>query len=135
MNDINWQQMEGVDHLSYNILNVDRALKTVDVMFKFAAREQVALHRHVALNHMLVLEGEHIFYEPDGNVKEVRPQGRYTVSPPSDDPHLEGGGDEDAIVLFSIRGTDGVMYELLDDDREIIGTLSMDDFEAAFSQQ
>ena len=131
---IAWQQLEGVDHLGFCILDVNRELQTVDVIFKFAAGEQILLHRHVALNHMLVLQGEHILYEPDGETKEVRPAGRYTVSAPSDEPHREGGGDEDVIILFSIRGTDGVMYELLDDDQNIIGTLGMDDFEGLFLQ-
>jgi hypothetical protein len=31
-------------------------------------------------------------------------------------------------VLFSIRGTEGVMYEILDDEENIIATLGMQDF-------
>jgi hypothetical protein len=52
------------------------------------------------------------------------------VSPASDEPHSEGGGaEQDVIILFSIRGTDGVMYEILDDNHNIVATLGMDDFE------
>ena len=104
---ITWNRLEGIDHLQYFILDVDSERQIVDVLFKFDANEQIVLHRHVALNHMLVLQGEHRLYEPDGSVKEVRPAGRYTVSPASNDPHREGGGDEEVIILFSIRGTDG----------------------------
>ena len=132
---INWHLLEGFDHLSYFIFDVDRAKQIVDVLFKFSANEQIALHRHVALNHMLVIQGEHRLYEPDGSVKEIRPTGRYTVSPASDDPHREGGGEQDVIVFFSIRGTDGTMYEILDDDQKVIGTLGMDDFEALHAAQ
>jgi len=126
---INWQNLEGFDNLSFFVLNVDRKNVLVDVLFKFDANEKIALHRHIALNHTMVLEGEHRLYEPDGSLKEVRPTGSYTVSPASNDPHREGGGDEDVVIYFTIRGTDGVMYEILDDDLNVIATLGMDDFE------
>lgn len=134
-NAIHWRKIDGIDHLSYFIYDVDRERGSVDVLLKFAANEKILLHRHVALNHMLVLQGEHRLYEPDGSIKEIRPTGRYTVSPPSKDPHREGGGDEDVVILFSIRGTDGTMYEFLDDDLNVIGTFGMDDFEALQSGQ
>ncbi len=127
---IKWGHLEGFDHLHYCVLNVDRDNMIVDALFKFAANQKIALHRHVALNHLLVIQGEHILYEPNGKVKETRPTGRYTVSPASDEPHSEGGGaEQDVIILFSIRGTDGVMYEILDDNHNIVATLGMDDFE------
>jgi hypothetical protein len=134
-NAIHWRKLDGIDHLSYFIYDVDRERGSVDVLLKFAANEKILLHRHVALNHMLVLQGEHRLYEPDGSIKEIRPTGRYTVSLPSKDPHREGGGDEDVVILFSIRGTDGTMYEFLDDDLNVIGTFGMDDFEALQSGQ
>jgi hypothetical protein len=31
-------------------------------------------------------------------------------------------------ALFSIRGTEGVMYEIIDDEENIIATLGMQDF-------
>ena len=132
---INWQQLEGFDHLRYFIFAVDRENKIVDALFKFSANEKIALHRHVALNHMLVIQGEHRLYEPGGDIKEVRPAGRYTVSPASDEPHREGGGEQDVVILFSIRGTDGTLYEILDDEQNIIGTLGLADFEAMLAAQ
>ncbi len=132
---VTWSQLEGIDHLSYCLLDVDPERQIVDVMLKFDANKQILLHRHVALNHMLVLQGEHRLYEPDGSVKEVRPTGRYTVSHASDDPHREGGGDEDVVILFSIRGTNGKLYEFLDDDLNIVGEFNMDDFIAIHAAQ
>lgn len=132
---IKWCQLEGFDQLSYFIFDVDREKQIVDVLFKFAANEQIALHRHVALNHMLVIQGEHRLYEPSGSLKETRPTGRYTVSPASDEPHREGGGEQDVVILFSIRGTDGTMYEILDDNQNVIATLGMGDFEALHAAQ
>lgn len=134
--DIKWNQLDGIDHLSYFLLNVDRDNLIVDALFKFSANQKIVLHRHVALNHLLVLQGEHILYEANGDLKERRPTGRYTVSPASDEPHREGGGaDQDVIILFSIRGTDGTMYEVLDDDQNIVATLGMDDFEGLLAAQ
>jgi quercetin dioxygenase-like cupin family protein len=125
---IRWNRLDGFEHLEYSILDIDEQNKIADVLFKFAANQQIVLHRHKVHNNMFVVQGEHRLYEPDGKLKEIRPVGRYTVSPASDEPHREGGGDgQDVIVFFSIRGSDGVLYEILDDDLNQIGTLSMQD--------
>jgi hypothetical protein len=132
---IKWQTLGDYRHFLYSILNIDQQNKIIDVIFKFAARRQIVLHRHKALNHMLVIQGEHRLYEADGKLREIRPVGRYTVSPPSDEPHREGGGDEEAIVFFSIRGSDGVFYEILDDDQNVIATLGMQDVIDLYNSQ
>jgi hypothetical protein len=126
--DIQWQALDGIDHLLYSILNIDRQNRIIDVIFKLAARREIVLHRHKALNHTLVIQGEHRLYEADGRLKEIRPVGSFTSTPPSEEPHREGGGDEDAIVFFSIRGSDGVLYEILDGDLNVISSLAMQDF-------
>ena len=124
---IDWQRLGDFEHLHYSILEVDPKNKIADVLFKFAANEQIVLHRHLAHNNTLVIQGEHRLYEPDGTLKEVRAVGSMTSSPPSDEPHREGGGDQDVIIAFSIRGNDGVLYELLDDDMAVMGTITMQD--------
>jgi len=132
---IPWQTLAGFEHLCYFILNIDQANTLIDVLFKFSAREQIVLHRHKALNHTFVIQGEHRLYWADGTLKEARPVGSYTVSPASDDPHREGGGDVDAIVFFSIRGSAGGLYEILDDNLDIVTTLGMQDFVALYQNQ
>ncbi|RYU62465.1 regulator [Methylolobus aquaticus] len=132
---IRWNTLEGFEHLSYSILDIDERNGIIDVLFKFAANRQIVLHRHKALNHLLVIQGEHRLYHADGRLKEIRPVGRYTVSPPSDEPHREGGGvEQDAVVFFSIRG-DGLLYEILGDDLQPIGTLGKEDFVALYAAQ
>jgi hypothetical protein len=84
------------------------------------------MHRHKVHNNTFVIQGEHRLYKPDGTLKEVRPVGSMTSTPADDEPHREGGGDQDVIIAFSIRG-DGVLYELLDDDMNQIGTISLQD--------
>lgn len=130
-----WQTLAGIDHLHYVILDVDEANKSIDVIFKFAAHQQIILHRHKALNKMFVIQGEHRLYEADGSLREIRPTGCYTTSPASEVPHREGGGETDAIVYFSIRGSTGVLYEILDDDLNIIGSLDMQAFIGLYQQQ
>jgi quercetin dioxygenase-like cupin family protein len=132
---INWQTLGNFEHLLYSILSIDEQNKIVDVIFKFAANQQIVLHRHKVLNHLFVIQGEHRIYEASGELKEVRPVGSYTISQPSVEPHREGGGDIDVIVLFSIRGSDGIFYEVLDDNLNVIATLGMQDFIDLYKNQ
>ncbi|MDD5277665.1 MAG: regulator [Methylovulum sp.] len=132
---IHWNRLDGIDHLLYSIFDIDEKNKIIDVLFKFSANQQIVLHRHKALNTMLVIQGEHRLYEANGEIKEIRPVGRYTVSLPSEEPHREGGGDQDAVVFFSIRGSEGVLYEILDDNLNPIGSLSMQDFISLYKAQ
>lgn len=132
---IRWQTLGDFQHLFYAIQDIDEAGMIFDVLFKFSAHRQIVLHRHLAQNNTFVIQGEHRLYHADGSLKEVRPVGSYTVSPPSDDPHREGGGDQDAIVLFSIRGKEGPLYEILDDDQNIIGAITSADLAALHQAQ
>jgi len=123
---IRWNRLGDLQHLHYSILDVDEKNGMADVLFKFAANQQIVLHRHLAHNNTFVIQGEHRLYKPDGSIKEIRHVGSMTSSPPNEEPHREGGGDQDVIIAFSIRGT-GVLYELLDDEMNIIGKISMQD--------
>ena len=130
-----WNQLGDFQHLAYSVLNIDEARLTADVLFKFSANAQIVLHRHLALNNTFVIQGEHRLYEPDGRLKEIRPVGSYTSSPANPEPHREGGGDQDVVILFSIRGSSGVLYEVLDDNQNLIGTISMQDLAALYQAQ
>jgi 2,4'-dihydroxyacetophenone dioxygenase len=123
---IHWTRFgEFVPGFYYNILQVDTQSRIADVLFKLPARGKIVLHRHRALNHTLVVQGEHRLYETDGSLREIRPVGSYTVSLASELPHREGGGEQDVIIAFSIRpGDDEVLYELLDDALNPIGTVT-----------
>lgn len=125
---IRWERFGDVEHLWLSVLDVDAKNRIVQVLFKFAANQQIVLHRHKTTNKTFVIQGEHRLYHPDGRLKEIRPTGRYTVSPPSNDPHREGGGDRDVVVMFTIYGENDALYELLDDEMNIIASVSIDDF-------
>lgn len=123
-----WHTLGDFEYIQYSVLDVDIDNKIIDVLFKFEAHKQILLHRHKALNKTFVIQGEHLIYQADGELKEIRPVGSYTSSPASDEPHRECGGNEGAVVLFSIRGEEGVLYEVLDDQHNLIATLSFQDF-------
>lgn len=132
---IDWQTLDGFQHLRYFILSIDTDANIIEVLFKFAAGQQIVLHRHKAPNHIFVVQGEHRIYHADGALKEIRPVGSFTLNPASDEPHREGGGDIDVILLFSIRGYAGMLYEILDDEANPIGSLSTTDFVALHKAQ
>jgi hypothetical protein len=123
-----------LEHFVFAVLDIDIPRKVVDFIAKFDPNRQIVLHRHAALTNTMVIQGEHRLYEPDGTLKEVRAVGSYTSSQPGD-PHREGAGDQPAVVLYSVRGKDGVLFELMNDDLNVVGTLSMEDFAQALEQQ
>jgi hypothetical protein len=131
---IRWSKLGDLEHFVFAVLNIDIPRKVVDFIIKFDPDRQIVLHRHLALTNTMVIQGEHRLYEPDGSLKEVRAVGSYTSSEPGD-PHREGAGDQHAVVLYSVRGNDGVLFELLNDDLKVIGTLSMEDFAEALEEQ
>jgi hypothetical protein len=86
-------------------------------------------------NNTFVVRGDHRLYERDGALKEIRPTGVYKSTPPGD-LHREGGGSgQDLIVLFDMRGHDGVFYEILDDDQNVVAALSYADFLGPYKAQ
>jgi len=124
-----------IKHLLFTILSVDEESHNVHVLFKFSANEKIILHRHMIQNNTFVVQGEHRLFEPDGTIKEIRPTGMYK-STPAGDVHREGGGpDQDVIVFFDMRGRDGVFYEILDDDQNVVAPLSYADFLSVYKSQ
>jgi hypothetical protein len=131
---IRWYTLGDFEHFVFAMLDVDVSQKIVDFILKFPPNQQIFLHRHLALTNTLVVQGEHRMYEPNGALKEVRPVGSYTSTPPGE-PHREGAGDEGGVVFYSVRGKDGILFEVLDDDLNVVGTLSMEDFISAWEEQ
>ena len=131
---IRWYTLGDFEHFVFAMLDVDVPQKIVDFVLKFPPNQKIFLHRHLALTNTLVVQGEHRLYEPNGKLKEVRPVGSYTSSPPGD-PHQEGAGEEGGVVFYSVRGKDGTLFEVLDDNLNVIGALGLEDFVTAFKEQ
>ncbi|MCP1535535.1 MULTISPECIES: cupin domain-containing protein [Methylorubrum] len=130
-----WRTVEGFDHAAYHILSVDEDARIVDLLFKFAANERIALHRHAAAYRTLVLQGELRIYRPNGELKEVRPVGSYVAGKAGGEPHTEGGGDQDVIVYFTNRDIDGPVYEILNEHHQVVATFGIPEFKALYEAQ
>ena len=127
-------QTSNLEHFVFFVFDVDVGRGLVDFILKFEPNQRIILHRHLALTNTLVVQGEHRLYEPNGALKEIRPVGSYTSSRPGE-PHSEGGADQECSVFYSVRGKTDVLFELLDDNRNIVGTLTTRDFIEALEEQ
>jgi len=132
---ITWRTLDWLPHIAFFVYKVDEENRIVDVVFKFAANQKVMLHRHKSPYVTLVMQGELRFYREDGTLKETRPTGSYVSGVANADPHMEGGGDEDAIVFFSNRNIEDALYEFLDDAGNPVQVLGIADFKAQLQEQ
>lgn len=132
---IRWRPLAGMEGFVLRIFNVDPAARTADFAIKFAPNTRVLVHRHLALTHTFVVEGDHVIYEPDGRLRESRPVGRYTVSPVTGDVHSEGGGPNGCTLLYSVRADGDVMFDVLDDAQTVVSTLGVAEFQALMDGQ
>ena len=130
---LHWHKLGDLEHFVFYVFDVDPERGLVDFILKFEPNQRIILHRHLALTNTFVVQ-EHRLCEPDGALKEIRPVGSYTSSPPGE-PHREGGGDQECVVFYSVRGKTDVLFELLDDNRNIVGTLITRDFMDALEEQ
>ena len=139
--EVNWQTLPGpdgspADHIGMSILSVEDQAKIIDVLFKFSANEKIIGHRHTSDFNTFVVKGEHRIYDLNGELREVRPAGTYRATRASDDAHTEGGGDEDVVILFSLRPYDNEKpsYEILDENQEVVATMTFDAMKDLYHQ-
>lgn len=133
--EITWQPFGGIDNLELTLCDVDEERKVVDLLVRFAPNQTVTMHNHLAQTNMFIIQGELRMYEPDGSVREVRPAGRYYRGK-TNDAHSEGGGPDGAVVFYSMRADDADdVLEVLDDNKNVVATLTMDDVRASWSAQ
>ncbi|MFT6352025.1 hypothetical protein [Neptuniibacter pectenicola] len=132
---VEWKQFGDLEHFRYSILYIDDEQQRAEILFKFEANKPIILHRHNSLNKLLVLKGEHHIFNADGSLSEIRATGSYTVAPASDAPHAECGGDGGTLILFSIfdNTSGGTLYDLMDPEQNIVGSLSMSDLVALYN--
>ena len=131
---IQWRELEGFKHMLVSVFFIDEARNRVDLLIKFDPNEKVLLHRHLADTNTFVVEGEHVIYEPDGSVREVRPVGQYTFGT-GRDAHDEGGGPNGCVLYYSVRGESDALFDMLDADMNVTATLHTADFKAVWDAQ
>lgn len=130
-----WQRLTDDTETSYKIdysvalLGFDLSVGTCDFLVRFdAVGGHCPRHRHVGTTTSLVLAGEHRVTDlfPDGRRNErIKPAGTYALSAGDEHPHLECGGAEGAIVFFGNHSTNGLVYELVDEDLKVTAEITM----------
>lgn len=118
------------DGTFYRILNVDLAAGTADMIVKFEPNSQCMYHRHAATTQTLVLQGElRVREQIDGKeVIKVKPAGSFSYGGEGEI-HIEGSGDEEAIIFFGMRTDTDVIYELLNEDLSLRRAVTVADFD------
>jgi hypothetical protein len=132
---LTWGQFDWLKHTWFYVYNVDRQNGIVDAIFKFDANSKVKIHQHKVPYITLVLQGELRFYRPNGELKEIRPTGSYVKGIANGEPHLEGGGDQDTIVFFSIRNIVDELFVFLDENMNPAEVVRIGDAEAILEAQ
>ena len=134
-NEIDWQPFAGIENLELTLCDLDEDRQVLDLLARFAPNKTVTMHNHLAQTNMFVIQGELRMYELDGSVREVRPAGRYYRGR-RDDVHSEGGGPDDAVVFYSVRGHGAEeMFQVMDNNENVVATISMGDLREAWAAQ
>tara|TARA_Y100001970_G_scaffold37499_1_gene46352 strand:- start:32437 stop:32883 length:447 start_codon:yes stop_codon:yes gene_type:complete len=133
---VNWIQFPGFAGLYYNVLDVDPEDHFVQLLMKFEPGVQCVPHRHIGPVQTLVLEGEHLIFEVDDPAKLIdrRAAGTYS-SHNGDEAHIEGGGDDGAVVLLSMEAKNGQIWETYDTELKVERVSVPDDFRRGLRKQ
>ena len=114
----------------YRLLNVDTEAKQADMLVKFEPNSECMHHRHAATTTTMVLQGELRVREQSdsGEVINVKRAGSYSIGGEGEI-HIEGAGDETAIIFFSMRTDSEIIYELLNPDLSLRKSITVADFD------
>ena len=132
---LRWKHYTGNEKFDYPIDYYAALLRAnsdghVDLLYRWAPNAYCHFHRHTAITTSTVLEGElHVIDVDPSTGKELNRKIRYAGDYASKEPgdvHMECGGPEGALVLFSLYTTDGVRAETLASDGTVIGTSTLD---------
>ena len=132
-----WRHVSGepgdsylVDH-DYTILGYNQEAGTLDMVVRWGANGgHCQIHRHTATTTILVLEGEQHLWDlhKDGSKGEerIRKAGDYALTVGPEVPHLERGGDQGGLVFFGSHSDTGKLYDILDEDLNLVIEVTME---------
>lgn len=126
---LKWRRFIGDESFDYNIDYEAALLKIcddgrVDILYRWAPNSYCHFHRHTAETTSLVLAGElHVetIAVDTGETVEtkIRHAGDYAHKEPGD-VHMERGGPDGALVLFSLKAMDDSLAQSLTKDGAVI---------------
>lgn len=131
---LEWMWFKGGPRFDYPIdyglavLGARPAEGRIDFLGRWAPGAYCHFHRHAGETTTLILEGEHhtVDVSESGAVHKVRPRGHYAHAP-AGDLHMEYAGPAGSLVFFSMTAPDGRVFEVLDKDRNLLNTVTIDD--------
>ncbi len=123
----------------YTILGHDVGAGTLDMVVRWADDGgHCPIHRHVATTTILLHEGEQHLRDlhPDGRQSEprIRRAGDYALTVDEPTPHLECGGKEGGLAFFGCHSNEGRLYEILDDDLNLVIDVTIEVLVADFNE-
>ncbi len=132
--DIKWHHLAGAPEFDYTIdywiavLGGNVAEGRVEFLVKWEPGAYCHFHRHIGSSTTLVLEGEHHLVENSATetVHKVRRAGHFARSK-GGDVHMEYGGAQGTVVLFSMQSDDGRLFDVLDKDDNVLVTTTVED--------
>ena len=132
--DITWHHLLGGPNFDFPIdywiavLGGNIAAGRVDFLVKWEPNAYCHFHRHLSSSTTLVLEGEHHLLETTATetIHKVRQAGHFARSN-GGDLHMENGGAQGTVVLFSMQADDGRLFDVLDKDMNLLTTTTVED--------
>lgn len=131
----NWVHVTGTERFDYPIdyevavLHVDEAAGRIDLLSRWKPDSYCHFHRHLGETSLLVLEGEQHVVDADDTetVHKTRRPGFFATNP-GGDVHMEYGGPEGTLVYFCCKAVDGAVFDVLDQNRRVLRTATIEDF-------
>lgn len=117
--------------IDYSVAVVEAHPEAGEIAFllKWAPDAYCHFHRHMGATSSLVLAGTHHIVD-EGTTETVhrtRTRGHAAHSP-AGDVHMEYGGPDGAVVLFAMKSEDGRLFDVLDAQRQVLSTATIEDF-------
>lgn len=100
----------------------------VDVLYRWAPNAYCHFHRHISPISSIVLQGEFHVYDYEGGKEvghRIRQVGDYSFTGKIED-HIEQGGPDGALVMFSLFAPDGLLTQRLDDNGSVMQSITLD---------
>lgn len=129
---ITWHHLTGGPQFDYPIdywiavLGARPESGQIDFLVKWEPNAYCHFHRHLGDTTTLVIEGEHHIVDttPTETVHKTRLAGHFARSA-AGDLHMEYGGPEGSVLLFSMQSDDGRLFEIIDKDGKVLAVATV----------
>lgn len=124
---LKWHEVDGQPGNYIKVLAIDEKRHRVDFLFRQDPHTEFARHTHRCTAVALTLEGLWGYREGD----EMHFPGTFSYEPPGS-AHTPFASEEGMTVYASFQGTGPEMLDILDEQGEVLTTLTLDFFKTYF---